>query len=144
MPPSSFDVDAYCDKLSKSNSEHGHQRAFFGWLNWAVQTGLHPMARMCYAIPNGGKRDQITAARLKAEGVKPGVPDVHYPVALGGFHSLYIELKAANGSASDAQNEMHIDLRVCGHAVSVCWGWRAAAKCFSDYASGAILCNEYK
>lgn len=139
------DFDAHCDKLAKAGTEHAHQRAFFQWLNFMQHTGEHPMARMCFAIPNGGKRDAITAGRLKAEGVKPGVPDVCYPVALHGFYSLWIELKKpAVGVASDAQSEKAIDLRTCGHAVVVCWGWRAARQAFLDYTAGRALFTEYK
>ena len=35
------------------------------------------LRKVCYfAIPNGGKRNIITASKLKAEGVKKGVPDL--------------------------------------------------------------------
>ena len=46
-----------------------------------------------FAIPNGGARNVVTAAKLKAEGVLAGVPDLCVPMARCGFHGLYIELK---------------------------------------------------
>lgn len=138
------EIDAYCDNLAKAGTEHAHQRAFFGWLNAMQYLGRHPMARLAFAVPNGGKRDAITAARLKAEGVKKGVHDVCYPVALGGFHSLWLELKKPKvGKASEEQNEWAIDMTVCGHACATCWGWRAARAAFLDYTNGATLQKEY-
>lgn len=139
-----FDVEAYCAKLAVSDTEHAHQRALFGWFNYVALIGQHPGARLCYAVPNGGKRDPITAARLKAEGVKAGVPDVVYPVPRHVWHSLYIELKAGKGRPSDDQLEWHTLLRQCGHAVAVCWGWQAARLCFLDYERGVPLAMEYK
>lgn len=51
----------------------------------------------CYHIPNGGLRSKREAARMKGQGVRPGVPDLCIPVARRGYHSLYIEMKAAEG-----------------------------------------------
>lgn len=139
-----FDVESYCAKLANSGSEHGHQRAFFGWLNYVSFRGLYPLAGLCYAVPNGGKRDPATAARLKAEGVKAGVPDVVYPVPRQRFASLYMELKVDKGRASEVQEWWHAQLRACGHAVAVCWGWQAARQCFLDYESGAQVQEVYR
>lgn len=141
--PKPFDLEAYCEDLAKAGTEHAEQRAFFGWLNHAQFTGKHPMARLAFAVPNGGKRDHVTAARLKAEGVKPGVPDVCYPVPLHGWHGLFIEMKKRNGTTSEAQDDFHIDLRACGHAVATCWGWRAAVRCFEDYTAGDRVLTQY-
>jgi hypothetical protein len=131
-------LDAYLQGLAKTGSEHAEQQAFFAWLNFMQYHGVHPMARMAYAVPNGGKRDMITASRLKAEGVKPGVPDVCYPVPLHGFHSLYLEFKAKGGTVAGDQMDWHLSLRACGHAVCVVWGWRAARRCFEDYTRNTL------
>ena len=52
-----------------------------------------PELRWLFAVPNGGWRAKRTAAAMKAEGAKPGVPDYLLPVARGGFSGLAIELK---------------------------------------------------
>lgn len=143
-PNPDFDVEAYCAKLAAADTEHAHQRALFGWLNHMVLTQEHPMARLCFAVPNGGKRDPITAARLKAEGVKAGVPDVVYPVPRASWCGLFMELKAGNGRTSDDQDEWHTLLRQCGHAVAVCWGWQMARQCFRDYDAGRPVAMKYK
>ena len=57
---------------------------------------------LIYAIPNGGQRNVIVAAKLKSEGVLSGVPDLCIPIAKKGFHGLYIELK--NGKAGKVSN----------------------------------------
>lgn len=141
---SQYELDDYCDKLARSGSEHGHQRAFFAWLAYMDHTGAEKLAHMAFAIPNGGKRDPITAGRLKAEGVKAGVPDICWPVPLGGFGSLYIELKVDLNKASDKQDSWHDELRACGHAVATAWGWRAARSAFTDYSTGQEVKDEYK
>lgn len=76
---------------------------------------------LIYAIPNGGQRNAIVAAKLKAEGVQAGIPDLHIPVAKGGYHSLYVEMKnGKKGRLSDLQKEMITRLESLGHKVVVC------------------------
>ena len=60
-------------------SEHHEQCALFAWLRlqWP------DLDRVSFAIPNGGHRHKAVAGKLKAEGVKAGVPDIFiaYPIA---------------------------------------------------------------
>ena len=56
----------------------------FQWVTY--QQGRFPELVLLYHIPNGGKRDAQTAISLKRQGVKAGVPDLHLPVARGGYH----------------------------------------------------------
>ncbi|MCO8088205.1 VRR-NUC domain-containing protein [Acinetobacter indicus] len=79
-----------------------------------------PLLDYIYAIPNGGHRSISVAKRLKAEGVKPGVPDLHCFIACPPYHSLYIEMKTERGTLSDHQNEVIPLLREQGHKVVVC------------------------
>lgn len=83
----------------------------------------YPELELLYAIPNGGWRNVKTAAKLKAEGVRPGVPDLHLPVARGTWIGLWIELKRTKGGAVRAtQQEWHDSLMMEGHLVRVCKG----------------------
>jgi hypothetical protein len=75
--------------------------------------------RLLFAIPNGGARNAITGALLKAEGVTPGVPDLFLAQLSGGFGGLFVEMKRLGGKCSDAQLDMHEDLRASGYAVEV-------------------------
>ena len=59
------------------DDESGHQEALFSWA--AYRTGLMPELQYMYHVPNGGKRDKATAAVLKRQGVKAGVPDIMLP-----------------------------------------------------------------
>lgn len=77
-------------------SEHVEQRTLFRWA--AAQYVAHPELRWLYAIPNGGLRSKATAGKLKAEGVKPGYPDIGLDLARAGFHGLRIELKRREGA----------------------------------------------
>jgi hypothetical protein len=90
---------------------------------------------MLVAIPNGSKRDAITGARLKAEGVAKGFPDMVLFVARGGFHGLAIELKVQRGSVGKEQAQWHDDLRLEGYRVEVCYGWESARDIILHYLS---------
>lgn len=102
-------------------TEHEEQVQLFRWAaNFRALDLMH-------AIPNGGKRDIRTAARLKAEGVKAGVPDIFLPVARGGKHGLYIELKRKRGGkVRPEQTEWKTALEAQGYQCEVCRGWIAA------------------
>lgn len=75
-----------------------------------------------FHIPNGGKRTKAEAARFKAEGVRPGVPDLCIPVARGRYHSLYIEMKVPGGKPTEAQVWWIHRLRSEGMCAYVCEG----------------------
>ena len=104
----------------------------------AVVEYLDAIGVIHYAIPNGCYRTKAEAARLKAEGVKAGVPDLCVPVARGGYHSLYIEMKRSDGSPSDvgdAQAEWIQALRDEGMAAFACFGVDNAIACIDWYMS---------
>lgn len=125
------------ESLSQANTEHAHQVALFAWA--ALTAPQYPELQLMFAIPNGGKRDKITASNLKAEGVKAGTPDIFLPVARGGFHGLFIELKRLGdakhkkGRASDDQKQTIIDLHAQGFGAMVCVGWEHARNMLLQY-----------
>lgn len=74
------------------------------------------------------------AARLRAQGVKSGVPDLCLPVARGGNHGLYIELKRQRGGRISEEQVRWIDgLLEQGYAAAICKGWQEAASAIIDY-----------
>ena len=86
-------------------TEAQEQMTLFSWA--AMQSGKYPELNLLYHVPNGGSRHKAEAGRLRAEGVKAGVPDLCLPVARGQYHGLYIELKRQRGGrTSDHQSEL--------------------------------------
>lgn len=166
------------DQLAKSDGEHGHQRALLQWCNVAIKFGfnvawdwasgmgieaakssrvndMRPVEelRWLFAIPNGGLRDKVTAAKLKHEGVKPGVPDLMLPLPCRDYAGLFVEMKRpeqreegvrkasrikrAAGSTSNVQDEWIGQLRHVGYAVAVAFSWRDAAQQLQSYVEHA-------
>ena len=107
------------------DDESGHQEALFSWA--AYRTGLMPELQYMYHVPNGGKRDKATAAVLKRQGVKAGVPDIMLPAARAGYHGLYIELKAGENTTTKKQKEWLEYLRQQGYYTAVCYGCTASS-----------------
>lgn len=86
-----------------------------------------------FAIPNGGLRNKFTAYKLKAEGVKAGVPDIFLPVPSNDFHGLFIEMKFGKNKPTDSQEIWHIDLALGGYKVAVCYSFEDAQKVITSY-----------
>lgn len=117
--------------------------------NFMPRLPLTELAFM-FAIPNGGKRDKITAGNLKAEGVKAGVPDIFLPVMYGPTQDsphggLFIEMKkpaskpkhTGKGGVRATQTEYHRFLEEQGYAVVVCYSWEEARDAIIAYLYGA-------
>ena len=56
-----------------------------------------------FAVPNGGRRDATTAAKLKAEGVVAGVADLILLKSNRDYGALFIEMKTLKGRQRDSQ-----------------------------------------
>ena len=56
-----------------------------------------------FAGPNGGRRDEKTAAKLKAEGVVAGVADLILLKSNRDYGALLIEMKTLKGRQRDSQ-----------------------------------------
>lgn len=99
-------------------SEHDEQVAFVAWFR------LQFPKILIFAIPNGaylsGTPGQRAAqmARLKAEGLMPGVPDLHVPE-----WNLWIEFKRQSGGrVSPVQSDIIATLRDMGRPVIIARG----------------------
>lgn len=118
--------------VMKAVSEHCEQAAFISRVQWLMPTLIDFVA----AIPNGGKRDRITAARLKREGVLSKFPDVVVVLARGGYFGLLIEFKRQGITrADDGQAEKHALYRAQGYRVEVCAGCEAGWGVFVEYVN---------
>lgn len=113
-------------------TEACEQEALFAWAEY--QKGKYPELELMYHIPNGGSRNKAEAARLKAQGVKPGVPDICLPVPRGKYHGLYIELKRTEGGRlSDKQLNWLDNLMKQGYVAFLCYGWEEAKSLIIKY-----------
>jgi hypothetical protein len=111
--------------------EGAEQRALFKWAKYAQNR--FPELQYLFHVPNGGARNAITGARLKAQGVKAGVPDIYLDVARGCYHGLRIELKAGKGKASEDQHNWILNLQAQGYYAQVCVGWEEARELIVKY-----------
>ena len=107
--------------------EHHIQIACINWFRYQYPSYL------IYAIPNGGQRNRIVAAKLKAEGVLAGVPDIHIPFASNSFHGLYIEMKSGNNKPTKKQMEVMKRLADFGYQCEVCYSFDDFQKTVMNY-----------
>lgn len=99
-------------------SEHQEQVLFIQWFRRTYKD-----VRI-FAIPNGEARSKSVGARLKAEGVSAGVPDLFIPA-----WNTWIEMKRSKGGrTSDKQKDWLTYLESVGHKVFVCAGFDNAKK----------------
>lgn len=126
--------------LAKPGKESDHQKALFSWA--ADNRYRYPELEFMFAIPNGGLRSKITAARMKAEGVRKGVPDVMLPVqnkypGLGKFYlGLFIEMKIKGNKESEDQVKWRTFLVAQGYECVVCYSWIEAVSAIERYLKG--------
>lgn len=122
-------------------SEHDEQAALVAWADY--QVNVYPELRMLFAVINGaklpwsrdknGRRFSPEAMKLKAEGLKSGVPDLWLPVARGGYPGLVIEMKFGSNKPSDEQLWWLEALAGQGWKTAVCWSFEAAQRVILEY-----------
>ena len=105
--------------------EGTEQVALMRWLQCRFQAAY----AVTWHTPNGGRRDKVTAAKLKAQGVKAGIPDLQLAMARGGYFGLFIEFKATpphDAEVSKSQKDMLAKLQGQGYLAIVCRGMNEA------------------
>ena len=113
-------------------TESEEQQAVMKWA--AAASGRWPELRLLYHVPNEGQRSMATGGRLRAEGLKSGVPDLCLPSAHGQYHGLYIEMKRTQGSkTTPEQKEWLAALEAEGYQTALCRGADAAIEIITDY-----------
>lgn len=97
-----------------------------------VATALDNAKILYCAVPNGGARDPITGAKLKAEGVKAGVPDLllfERPPRGINVRGVAVEMKQIDkGTVTENQARWHELLEAQGWIVIVAHGAHEALK----------------
>ncbi len=117
--------------MVQATTEECEQIVLFRWAEFSVSQ--YPELELLYHIPNEGKRSAVTGARLKAQGLKSGVPDVCLPTAHGGYIGLYIEMKVKPNKPTENQKRWLRALREAGHMVAVCYGFEEARDLIEKY-----------
>lgn len=95
------------------------------------------LAKMLFAVPNGGARNAITGAILKAEGVVAGVADLILlcPSVNGKYHSLCIEMKTTSKASKqrETQKEWQNVAELNGNKYVIC-------RNFEEFRN-AVICH---
>ena len=91
--------------------EHSIQIACVNWFRYQFPRYI------IFAVPNGGWRNSIVAAKLKAEGVLAGVADLII-VALNKI--VFIEMKKEKGRQSESKKHFEEQVKRLGHEYYVC------------------------
>ena len=115
----------------RSDKEHKIQCEFIRWVRLSEKR--HKALALLYAVPNGGHRNITTARKMKAEGVKAGVPDICLPVPNGAYSSLYIEMKTEKGRQSKIQEEYAALLEAFGSCYRICRNAHEAISTVKNY-----------
>ena len=132
--------------------KRGHEdiahMAVIRWADSPVVRDQYPDLAYLFHPANGGARDSATAGKLKAMGVRRGVPDLLLPVPRGRYVGCAIELKVWKGSHEPADptdptkyrtmpSENQLDwldrLQRSGWHTSLQWGAEAAITALRDY-----------
>jgi hypothetical protein len=112
-------------------TEHDEQVALFQWAATALK--MMPEVGLLHAIPNGGHRHPAVAKRLKAEGVKRGVPDLCLPIPRGPYHGMYIEMKAGENKPTAEQLAWFSALSALGYYTALCYSAERAIEEITFY-----------
>lgn len=114
-------------------SEATEQAAVIIWAGHACRQWQE--LRFLFAVPNGGKREAVTAAMLKRTGCKPGVPDLLLPVPRHGHTGLAIEMKIRPNKPTDLQRAWLDALVGFGWRCEVCYSASEAIEALRAYIS---------
>jgi hypothetical protein len=108
--------------------ESREQIALFQWIR------LHPkLKHIAYHVPNERKTSKISGFILKQLGVLSGVSDVVIPVARGGFHGMYIEMKSTKGRLSENQKSFLDNMAKEGYMAVCAHGFDSAKQFIEGY-----------
>lgn len=114
-------------------TEHDEQKAVVKWFDLQYPALRGRLA----AVPNGGQRHPAVAAKLKAEGVRKGYPDLQLLVPHNGHHGLIIEMKRIRVSRIEPEQLEWLEwFAAMGYRAVVCKGFEAAKSVITDYLDG--------
>lgn len=126
----------------KAPTEHEIQKAVFDVLK--LYETKFPEFETIHAVPNGSELRKAKTKegnyftrlgkKMKDEGLRPGIPDIHVPYASSTHCGLYIEMKRSEKEEpTDHQKSMADKLRAVGNDVVLCFTREAALFKIFDY-----------
>lgn len=124
----------------KGSPEHDEQVKVFEWAS--IMSNKIPELQLLMAIPNGAfyGGHWSVANKMKAEGVKSGVPDIFLPIvkerselAYEVDSGLWIEMKAGKNKPSDEQRWWLKELEKQGYVTRVCYSAEEAIEEIENY-----------
>ena len=114
----------------KIPTEHDEQVKVIQWCD------AHPDPRVSriYSHLNGLRAPIGAVIKAKASGGRKGIPDLFLPIASGGFHGLYIEMKRLKGgSLTPEQKDCLEFLNESGYKAIACKGHSSAIEVIKEY-----------
>ena len=98
----------------------------------------YPELDLAFAVPNGaamggGKVGAIRANTLKAEGLRPGTPDLVIPSPRGGYFGVFLEMKTKTGKLSENQSQFLEQAKKYGYYCVVAYGADEAIQHLESY-----------
>lgn len=111
------------------HAESDIQRLCVKWFKYQFPT------EVLFSVPNGGFRNKVTAAIMKAEGAMAGVADLFLMKAAHGFNGLFIEMKTRDGRQSDTQKAFQAKCYDKGYQYVVCKSFEEFRATINDYLS---------
>lgn len=113
-------------------TEHAEQSALIEWHELAQ--AKWPELSLLHAIPNAGAGAQKgQAGKMRAEGVKKGVPDLSLPVRRAHASGLYIEMKRIGGEIAVEQRAWLAALKEQGFETVIAYGMESAVDAIERY-----------
>lgn len=140
------------DRKRRRQEESLMQRKVVQWWDMTCKARWGLDHRLLFAVPNAGWRSPATAAIMKAEGLRAGVPDLllavprHRQVAHANSmmsqystefcSGIFLELKTPEGRVARNQETYHALLRAQGYRVEVVRSFDQAVEVISNYLDG--------
>lgn len=126
------DFQANFGKPSRKNRAHPEDDLQRTCINFSKNLeNKYPVLRFLFHAANGGKRPYGEAGKMKALGVRQGVPDLLLPMASPTkiWKGLALELKSKTGVVSPAQFDWLYAFSIEGWLTGIVW----SADDFVDY-----------
>lgn len=115
--------------LSRDRDSEWYEQARL--VKWLKSASL-----LVFSVPNGGSRNVVAGAQLKATGMSAGVPDLFLPIPTKIYHGLFIEMKRRDSSPSAVTAEQRwwiAQLAAKGYKAVVARGADEAMQVVRDY-----------